>query len=1030
MKLIVLNLIFILLFSACNGGSEAVDKFLGEGNIVVVEAPLDLDLTIDSPSTDGMSAGYSTILEGTCTLAGSVVEVTGSGTAFGICGIDLRWSAAVDLSAAPVGTITLNAQLTNGSQQSDTETRVLVKSSTACDTLAARTNTFASGTGTVGDPYIICTGTQLSNIRTSLTSSFELASDIELFGTPFNPLGNFSGNFEGNGFAIIDLNINQTGIDQVGFFSQFNGTSQTIQNVEFRNAIISGDQRVGVLVGRINSASAVVVIDNVQVTATVTGTDNLGGLIGQATSYTSLSVNDYTFQGSLSNIGSNAGGLAGFSRAITFTNGNLITTVNSQGSNVGGAIGSLDPTAGTSSTFSDINSALTNGTTTDLGDRNYIGGLIGYCRTGTNQRMNSFTNITGSAVVNVSGANDVQLVGGVFGQCVGNTFDTISGNLDLTVAVTTDNSQYAGGIAGRIYFDETSPITMTDWTSVTNVDGNINYVGGLAAYVERFDNHNSTITGSNFNASGSISSNVSVDTSGYLSGLIANFVLGNNSGRTTLNNLSWSGDIEGYGSYIATGFANLYLDSSTDGITLDNVNLSGDIDIFHNGGGTRLEYHGGLAGRFYLNNANTAELSNITVNSNITRDPSANGDQYMGGLAGYMYGNNTNALTVSGTNSVTGNISGAGNYLATGFGFLYYRNSPSEINISNVTLTGDVTHTEATANRSYIGGFAGSININIADFTLSNITYNGDIFLNSFANYVGGLSGYVATANNAFANSMNNIRNTGSTISNCLLYCAGLIGDLVTNNAAGYIMDMNSFSNTADVTSTYTAGNSSYTGGIIGRVNQRPFTLTNSENYGDITSQRDYVGGFIGYAYNRNNEGEMYGNSNLGLISGRDYVGGINGRSRIYLYGNMNTRNISGEDYVGGIIGRAESFNSNDLSVYENYSVGNIYFDDINASTSNHGLIAGSRGNVNILDGSNYYLNSRNVYDTSLVTYGNVSGLGVSRSDAQLSSATPGSDLPALTFGGADGQWTIVADPTTYTLPNGASYSYPLPSGL
>ena len=1025
MKLIVLNLIFILLFSACNGGSEAVDKFLGEGNIVVVEAPLDLDLTIDSPSTDGMSAGYSTILEGTCTLAGSVVEVTGSGTAFGICGIDLRWSAAVDLSAAPVGTITLNAQLTNGSQQSDTETRVLVKSSTACDTLAARTNTFASGTGTVGDPYIICTGTQLSNIRTSLTSSFELASDIELFGTPFNPLGNFSGNFEGNGFAIIDLNINQTGIDQIGFFSQFNGTSQTIQNVEFRNAIVSGDQRVGVLVGRINSASAVVVIDNVQVTATVTGTDNLGGLIGQATSYTSLSVNDYTFQGSLSNIGSNAGGLAGFTRAITFTNGNLITTINSQGSNVGGAIGSLDPTAGTSSTFSDINSSLTNGTTTDLGDRSYIGGVIGYCRTGNNQRMNSFTNITGSAVVNVSGANDVQFVGGTFGQCVGNTFDTITGNLDLTVAVTTDNSQYAGGIAGRIYFDETSPITMTDWTSVTNVDGNINYVGGLAAYVERFDNHNSTITGSNFNASGSISSNVSVDTSGYLSGLIANFVLGNNSGRTTLNNLSWSGDIEGYGNYIATGFGNLYLDSSTDGITLDNINLSGDIDIFHNGGGTRLEYHGGLAGRFYLNNANTAELSNITVNSNITRDPSANGDQYMGGLVGYMYGNNTNTLTVNGTNSVIGDISGAGNYLAKGFGFLYYRNNPTLIDISNITLVGDVTHTETTTTRNHIGGFSGQINTNTADLEFSNITFNGNINLNNFASNVGGFTGYITAGNNAYTNTISNIRNLGNQITNCLQYCSGMIGRLETSNNNSYTLVLENLYNNADVTSTLTGD--AYVAGMIGIINQRVIYLYNSENLGDITSAGNYVGGMVGYWLNRNNRGALYGNSNLGLVSGRDYVGGIAGRSRGYIYGNMNTKNITGEDYVGGITGSGVTFNGNILSIYENYSLGNIYFDDTLATGTDHGLIVGQVTNTAIVDGSNYFLNTKDVLDSSNVVQVIVPAYGTSRSYDQFTSGLT-SDLTAFTFGGGDGEWSIA--PLDYELPNGASYPYPLPSGL
>lgn len=1025
MKVILIALLFMLALTSCESSSGDVDKFLGAGNVIIVEAPLDLDLTIDSPSKDGMSAGYSTVLEGTCTVAGSVIEVSGSGTGFGVCGLDLKWKSTIDLSGAPLGTVTLRAKLTNGSQQSDTEIRTLIKTTTACDNEEDREKIFAAGTGTTIDPYIICTGNQLSNIRSSLTSSYEIASDIELFGTPFNPLGYFEGNLEGNSFAIIDLNINQTGRDQVGLFSRFTGANQLIQNLEFRNANVFGDQRVGVLVGQITNATSNIVIDNINVKATVTGTDNLGGLIGQASNYASLTVTNYTFQGSLSNIGNNVGGLTGYSRSINFSNSSLNTTINSQGSYAGGAIGYLTNFPGIATNISNIESSLEMGLTTDLGPRGYLGGLVGGCRNSDNMRISSFSNIISSADIKVSGAERVYHIGGTLGLCNGNTLLNINSTLDLDVSVTSDDSSYAGGVAAYFYFDETSPITMNNLVSETNIKGNINYLGGIAAYVERRDGHNSSLISSNLKASGSIDSNVPGDNSSYIAGIFGQLVLGNNSSRVSLSDLSWDGNIKGYGNYISGGIADFYLDLNTDEIVIDNVSISGDIDILYGATGARLEYHGGLAGRFYVMNQNDIKLSNIDIQSNITREVSGINDQYLGGIIGYLYGVDDNSLSISGTNTRTGNISGAGNYISNGFGYIYLNNNPRSVNISNIAVNGNTTHTEIAALRNYVGGVVGRFVSRAAPLSISDITYNGSIILTDFANNVGGVIGSLSTLDNASNNTVTNVRNIGSNITNCRVYCGGVFGNVAVGNTAPYSIVFTSLFNNSSITSNFTPG-SSYVGGIIGSINDDVFYVENSINIGDVVAQGDRVGGIMGNGVNRNNSGAVYGNTNLGDISGRNYVAGLVGYSRVYIFGNMNKGDITGRDYAGGIVGYGLTFNSNVLSIYENYSTANVYFYSVNATTTRQGIIAGYRNNANIIDGSNYFLSSKSVYDLDLVDYGNPSGEGTPRTDAQFTS----SDLPLLNFGTSDGEWRSIGGPSGITLPDGSNHMYPIPSSL
>ena len=152
------------------------------------------------------------------------------------------------------------------------------------------------------------------------------------------------------------------------------------------------------------------------------------------------------------------------------------------------------------------------------------------------------------------------------------------------------------------------------------------------------------------------------------------------------------------------------------------VKISSDINILYSGGTNRLEYHGGLAGRFSLNSFNAATISNFDISGNITRAPTALGDRSLGGIVGYFYGANSNPLTISGVNTRSGNVSGAGGTLSNGFGNIDLRNNTHPITISNVSLTGNVIHTESSAIRTHIGGFAGQISLNAGEVTISNIS--------------------------------------------------------------------------------------------------------------------------------------------------------------------------------------------------------------------------------------------------------------------------------------------------------------------
>ena len=82
---------------------------------------------------------------------------------------------------------------------------------------------FQSGSGTAGDPYVICNENQLDNMRNDLDGHYKLGQDIN--GGYWVPVGDasspFTGSLQGAGFAVSDLNVsinNGAGVQYGGSF--------------------------------------------------------------------------------------------------------------------------------------------------------------------------------------------------------------------------------------------------------------------------------------------------------------------------------------------------------------------------------------------------------------------------------------------------------------------------------------------------------------------------------------------------------------------------------------------------------------------------------------------------------------------------------------------------------------------------------------------------------------------------------------------------------------------------------------------
>jgi hypothetical protein len=242
---------------------------------------------------------------------------------------------------------------------------------TAC-TSAASTSTYSSiGSGTPGDPYVICNAGQLASLSSTQAawkSSYRLGADIDLSGMSFTPIGTsmnpFHGTFDGAGHTIANLTLSMASKSYVGLFGNVVGAASEIRHLSVVGANIVGGYSTGIIAGSVDRGriidcstsgtvqggdevggvigaglSVAVAISSSHSSATVTGTSNVGGLAG-ATQEGALVANSYA-TGDVSGT-ARVGGLVGTAHASTLRNsyatGN-VTGTTSMADRVGGLVG-------------------------------------------------------------------------------------------------------------------------------------------------------------------------------------------------------------------------------------------------------------------------------------------------------------------------------------------------------------------------------------------------------------------------------------------------------------------------------------------------------------------------------------------------------------------------------------------------------------------------------------------------------------------------------------------------------------------
>lgn len=206
---------------------------------------------------------------------------------------------------------------------------------------------FASGAGTIGNPYRICTATQLSaisNDATYVTNNYVLGQDIDLGNNPITLIGDnvnkFTGTFDGKNHTISNFNMT---VGFAFFYGLFRYVSSgTIKNLtlQVNGFDTSGSAYVGPLVGWTEGST---LIDNVKVTGTGTilGGTYTGGFAGYISGMGTLVSNCSTTVNVLSS-SQYVGGFAPYvfqSRVINSTASGTVSGTDQVGGFVGGGGG-------------------------------------------------------------------------------------------------------------------------------------------------------------------------------------------------------------------------------------------------------------------------------------------------------------------------------------------------------------------------------------------------------------------------------------------------------------------------------------------------------------------------------------------------------------------------------------------------------------------------------------------------------------------------------------------------------------------
>lgn len=311
---------------------------------------------------------------------------------------------------------------------------------------------FDGGDGSQDNPYLISTAAQLHTFRDMVNSGKRyicgaLTSNIDLQNAQWEPIGlsssGYSGTFDGNGYAIKNLQISEVvnssgGLNGGGLFGNL-GSSGVVKRVNVAGTIsINGTYKVpdiGMVVGgnfgTIEECFATVDFKNSVMTATGSGWTNIGGIAG---------VNSGTIRN-------------------CYTVGSISATVNGSSMytlNVGGIAGKVKTTGSViENCYSAVTISVSSNKTT------YVGSLVGMMDASGTVK-NSYGNSNLCSTLLGTGTSNTSRVSSCYGMATADmktaAFVSVLGN-----AYSTDKDGVNQGypVLAALAYDEESD--WSDW---------------------------------------------------------------------------------------------------------------------------------------------------------------------------------------------------------------------------------------------------------------------------------------------------------------------------------------------------------------------------------------------------------------------------------------------------------------------------------------------------------------------------------------------------------------------------------------
>ena len=326
------------------------------------------------------------------------------------------------------------------------------------------------GSGTEADPYQIMTADDVNALSQAVAGGssfsgefFSMANDIDFAGqtATYQPIGSaeapFNATFDGNGFAISNLNVNSRGFPNVGLFG-YTGSKAEIRNLTITQiTLTSNGSTIGGAVGY-NGGK----ISNVTVSGDINceGT-NAGGVAGLSKG----SIEDCAFTGQVSVWGT-GGGLVGYNYGTivrSYASATVLmpsTAVTKADKSIGGLVGVSHSSGSTTNLIEDCYSM---GQVTDQTGAGTIGGFMGKSHeTKVNRCFNVASVSTQIAVTNNKAVGG--FIADVFHSVISDCYNA------GTVLATGAASDYVGGLFGyfNLAIKSDVPINLSEVTNCYN----------------------------------------------------------------------------------------------------------------------------------------------------------------------------------------------------------------------------------------------------------------------------------------------------------------------------------------------------------------------------------------------------------------------------------------------------------------------------------------------------------------------------------------------------------------------------------